>query len=306
MPSRVIRGEINASRSLAKVSLQADLAFRALLVAVDDFGRAEADPLMLKAALFPRRPEVSPDQVYAWVEELAVEGCVRLYVVDGVEYLYLTGWEKHRSNGRRASSSKHPEPSEDCIRIPRISEEVRGSPEDASEIRPSGGFKVASGVCRVASSEGRVLPSAVTPEPAAPATPPERGVSPPELPPWQPEPPSGDSPPPEDASRSPPQRSPYEPQISAEDARGVNVLAKLEGDHREKLFWLAEELPQIEADVEAGVGTFRQIAIRYYRAYLRRGKREHREAASLSAARTIAWRQRIELEARGVDPRELD
>jgi hypothetical protein len=55
VPSRVIRGEINSSDSLSRVSLGADLTFRALIVAVDDYGRIDARPAMLKAALFPVR-----------------------------------------------------------------------------------------------------------------------------------------------------------------------------------------------------------------------------------------------------------
>lgn len=152
MPSRVIRGEINASRSLSRVSLEADLTFRALLVAVDDFGRCEADPLMLKAVLYPRRPAVSPEMVAQWVGELAAEGCVQSYVVDGVRYLQLTGHERHRSNGRRAAKSRFPEPphgvpggSEEAPSRPRISEEVTDDPRACEEIRPSV-------VCRVASS----------------------------------------------------------------------------------------------------------------------------------------------------------
>ena len=69
MPSRVIRGEINSSRSLSRVSLEADLTFRALIVAVDDYGRCDADPLMLKALLYPRREEVTAKKARAWVDE---------------------------------------------------------------------------------------------------------------------------------------------------------------------------------------------------------------------------------------------
>jgi hypothetical protein len=110
MPSRVIRGEINASRSLACVSLEADLTFRALIVAVDDYGRMEADPLVLKAALFPRRPKVTPERVAAYVQELAEEGCVQLYRVAGVLYLQLVNWEVYRGKQNRSKESRYPAP----------------------------------------------------------------------------------------------------------------------------------------------------------------------------------------------------
>lgn len=138
MPSRVIRGEINASRSLSRVSMEADLTFRALIVAVDDYGRCEADPLMLKALLFPRRERVSPKHVRGWVDELAAEGCVRIYRADdGLEYLCLPAWEDHRGKSKRAPKSKHPDP-------PREIPGDSGSPRDSQEIRPivsgSGGY----------------------------------------------------------------------------------------------------------------------------------------------------------------------
>ena len=122
MPSRVIRGEINASRSLSRVSLEADLTFRALLVAVDDWGRTDADPQMLKALLFPRREKITPKQIRGWIDELATEGCLQVYRAnDGLEYIAFPRWEEHRGKSRRGAASRFPAP-------PRIPEDPRGSP----------------------------------------------------------------------------------------------------------------------------------------------------------------------------------
>ena len=109
MPSRVIRGEINSSESLSRVSLEADLTFRALIVAVDDFGRMDARPKILKAALYPMR-DVSVGQIMDWLEELCREGCVQRYQVAGRWYLQLTNWEIHRGRQRRAKESRLPPP----------------------------------------------------------------------------------------------------------------------------------------------------------------------------------------------------
>jgi hypothetical protein len=129
-----MRGDINASRSLARVSMEADLTFRALVVAVDDYGRMEADALMLKAQLYPRRESVGPALVRQWVEELAAEGCVLLYTVAGVEYLQLTGWEKHRGRTNRAKWSRCPAPQEEDIPAPKPPGDSRESREIPSEI----------------------------------------------------------------------------------------------------------------------------------------------------------------------------
>src|SRR5690242_5850920 len=106
MPSRVIRGEINSSESLSRVSLEADLTFRALLVAVDDYGRCRANPAVLRALLFPMRPKVTEAHVSKWVGELAAEGVVTVYAVDGKQYLQLTAWEAHRGKQKRADHSR--------------------------------------------------------------------------------------------------------------------------------------------------------------------------------------------------------
>jgi hypothetical protein len=129
MPSRVIRGYINSSESLSSVSVEAELTFRALLMAVDDFGRTDARPKSLKAALFPHRDKFTPDKILGFVRELDAEGCVQLYFGDdGRPYLQLTGWEKHRGKGRRGQKSLYPEPSPASVHSEE-SEELRARVE---------------------------------------------------------------------------------------------------------------------------------------------------------------------------------
>jgi hypothetical protein len=125
VPSRVIRGEINSSRSLERVSMLADLAFRALLVVVDDYGRFDGRLYILRNAMFPTRREVTEAKLAKWLDELEREGCIRRYVVDGAPYVELPTWEKHRGKGRRAESSKYPE-----SLSPRKSEDLPGIPGD--------------------------------------------------------------------------------------------------------------------------------------------------------------------------------
>lgn len=127
MPARVIRGEINASRSLERVSMLADLTFRALILAVDDYGRTDARLHVLRALIFPTRPEVTDKKLSGWLDELEAEGCIRRYVVEGVEYLCLPQWEKHRSNAKRGANSRFPEPPADSRGFPRIPENPRPS-----------------------------------------------------------------------------------------------------------------------------------------------------------------------------------
>ncbi len=158
MPSRVIRGSINSSESLARVSLEADHLFRCLLNHVDDHGRYDARPGVLRGVLYPLRPEVTEADISTRIAELADIDeelpPVRLYEVDGRQYLELTGWEKHRGKSRRAETSRWPSPTrppvlpEDanekaatdlCGPPPRGSTEIRGDQTRFADSSPIGG-----------------------------------------------------------------------------------------------------------------------------------------------------------------------
>ena len=144
MPARVIRAEINSSRSLSRVSLQADLIFRALIVAVDDFGRFDADLPMLKLTLFPRRPAVTEEQIAGWLAELAGQRCLVLYESDGNPYLALVNWEKYRGSWKRTKRGKYPAPPEVLPESPRISRNLPESPAQ-SGLSLGLGFRLRSG-----------------------------------------------------------------------------------------------------------------------------------------------------------------
>ena len=88
MPNRVIRAEINRSESLSSVSVEAELTFRALLSTVDDFGRYDARPKVLKGVLFPLRDSFTPEAIADHLQELAADGCVQLYNVGDHPYLW--------------------------------------------------------------------------------------------------------------------------------------------------------------------------------------------------------------------------
>ncbi|MEM7233062.1 MAG: hypothetical protein AAF517_12835 [Planctomycetota bacterium] len=144
MPSRVIRGDINESESLATVSIEAELAFRALLMAADDFGRMDARPRKLKAALFPMRDEATPQRIVAWLKELAgiPDPPIRFYSVDGREFLECVNWEAHRSKARRGAQSKYPDPppmskASGQVALPGFRGDPRGSAENSGDPRGS-------------------------------------------------------------------------------------------------------------------------------------------------------------------------
>ena len=132
MPSRVIRGEFRSSKSMASVSMEAELTFAKLILSADDFGRLDARLQLLKSVLYPVREAVTKKKLKGWLDELAKDGCIRLYEVDGRPFLCLPNWETHRGKQRRRKEPQIPPPPEgdtlpageaekDCPGDPRIS-----------------------------------------------------------------------------------------------------------------------------------------------------------------------------------------
>jgi len=169
MPSRVIKGEINASDSLSRVSIEAELTFRAILLACDDYGRFDGRTSVLKAALFPLRDEMDPKRIEACVAELWREGCIVRFVNRGRPYLACANWERHRAKGRRGTTSKYPDPAD-------ATSEILGTACVSEELNARVGDRCAGDEARCAGNEERgagvQTPSAsVAAEPATLAKP---------------------------------------------------------------------------------------------------------------------------------------
>lgn len=86
----------------------AEVLFYRLIVTVDDFGRTDGRPSMVKAACFPIRDSVQAKQCADLLRELAAAGLLDLYEVDGKPFLQLRKWD----NAPRAKESKFPPMSE--------------------------------------------------------------------------------------------------------------------------------------------------------------------------------------------------
>ena len=108
MPNRIIKESIHTSES---VNAMTDFQFRlwvSLITYVDDFGRGDARPAIIKGACFPLRDRISNKDIEAALQSLAGIGCVGLYEVDGKPYLYFPQWESHQVI--RNKKSKYPAP----------------------------------------------------------------------------------------------------------------------------------------------------------------------------------------------------
>lgn len=92
MGRRMIATHLGRSRSLSSVSLLAEVSFLHAISVANDHGLLEADGTLLRADLFPRRPEVTSEELMVAIEELVSEGCLHRYEVDGYSYLHFPDW----------------------------------------------------------------------------------------------------------------------------------------------------------------------------------------------------------------------
>ena len=108
MPNRMIKDSIHTSE---KVNDMTDFQFRlwiSLITYVDDYGRGDARPAVIRGTCFPLRERLANKDIENALMGLAGIGCVGLYEVDGRPYLYFPNWEQHQTI--RNKRSKFPAP----------------------------------------------------------------------------------------------------------------------------------------------------------------------------------------------------
>lgn len=116
MPNRILREGILTSPRMAKLSWAAEVFYRRLHSIVDDFGRYHADPMLLRAACYPRQlDKVSDSDIGKWMLETAEAGLVRGFEHAGEPYIELLDFRQQV----RATKSKFPEPPADATQVLR-------------------------------------------------------------------------------------------------------------------------------------------------------------------------------------------
>lgn len=117
MPNRIIKDSIHGSERLNSLT---DFQFRlwvGLITYVDDYGRGDARPAIIKGVVFPLRDRITNKDIESALLALAGAGCVSLYEVDGRPYLYFPNWERHQRI--RQKVSRYPAPP-DCGNPPQV------------------------------------------------------------------------------------------------------------------------------------------------------------------------------------------
>lgn len=93
---RTIKPELFVSETLAQVSLAAERTFTGLLTQADDRGRFRYNAAVLNGALWPLRPDHTPDDFANEIDELVAVGALCCYHVDGKQYAHFPTWEDHQ------------------------------------------------------------------------------------------------------------------------------------------------------------------------------------------------------------------
>ena len=108
MPNRIIKDSFQTSDKIASLT---DFEFRlwvSLIVSVDDAGRGDARPAIIKGHAFPLRERVTAKDINDALHGLAAKGCVSLYEVDGKPYFWFPTWTDHQRV--RECKPKYPAP----------------------------------------------------------------------------------------------------------------------------------------------------------------------------------------------------
>ena len=132
MPNRIIKESIARSE---KISNLTDFQFRLwvhLITYVDDFGRGDARPAIIKGSCFPFRERLANKDIEKGIAELADAGCVGLYKVDGKPYLYLPNWDEHQRMRNKVSKFPSPEDADEELQSAASCGEL---PQDAARIQ---------------------------------------------------------------------------------------------------------------------------------------------------------------------------
>jgi hypothetical protein len=118
-------------------SMTARLLFLGLWNFADDHGVQPLRPRTLRMQVFPGDP-IDEDAVRALIDELVARGLVRIFAVDGQEYLSVIHWEQIQRVSRRA---RHRYPADPAKPVPV---EATTPPPPAAASRATDGVRVPS------------------------------------------------------------------------------------------------------------------------------------------------------------------
>jgi hypothetical protein len=125
---RIVNAKICMDKDVHALSCDTSrLAYTWTIPHLDREGRMYGDPALVKSMIFPRRIDVTIEQMQQYITDWVKNGLVIRYVVDGEPYLYFPGFEKNQPGLRkdREPESLIPSPEEG---------EIQDEPEDIQDV----------------------------------------------------------------------------------------------------------------------------------------------------------------------------
>lgn len=154
MPNRILREGILTSHRVDSLSESAELFYRRLMSRLDDHGRCEAHPELLRTSCYPLRVDkVKAKQIVAWLGECEKAGLLVTYKAFGKSFIQAIDWRQ-----QARSESKCPAPDEQLLR--RCTADAHlvvggGVVEDVGEIAVSAlALPAAEVVCNIPLNDG--------------------------------------------------------------------------------------------------------------------------------------------------------
>ena len=109
MPNRIIRDGILRSEKVNALEPLTELFYRRLMSVVDDYGRTEAHPTLLRSSCYPLLiDKVDEESVKKHIKSCQEVGLVQSYTVEGKHYIQLINFNQQV----RAKVSKFPSPTD--------------------------------------------------------------------------------------------------------------------------------------------------------------------------------------------------
>lgn len=111
MPNRILREGILTSERIDLLNFEEELFYRRLMSVVDDFGRFEAIPKLLRSKCYPLKiDDVKNEDIEKWLFACVKAGLITVYSVSGKKFLEMIDFRQQK----RAKESKYPSSDNEC------------------------------------------------------------------------------------------------------------------------------------------------------------------------------------------------
>lgn len=107
---RMIHPSFFQSATMNALPVETMLTFAGVWCWVDDFGRAEDEESLAKAAIWPRRKSITERKVRAMLDQLAAVDVLCQYEVTGHLLLHVVNWREHQTVSHPTRSKLPPCP----------------------------------------------------------------------------------------------------------------------------------------------------------------------------------------------------